>query len=57
MIIFIIVVLILLALAIYGIMNYLPMIGSPFKELICLLLIVIAIIVIAQRAGLMGAIP
>ncbi len=52
MILFIVIVLILAALAIYGITRFLPMIDSPFKELICLLVIVLAIFAIAQRAGI-----
>ena len=52
MLVFIIIVLVLLALALYGITRYLPMVGSPFKELICLLVILLAIFAIAQRAGI-----
>jgi hypothetical protein len=52
MIVFVIIVLILLALAIYGVMKYLPIVESPFKELICLLLILLAIFAIAQKAGI-----
>lgn len=52
MILFIAIVLILTALAIYGVLHYLPMIVSPFKELICLLIIIAAIVAIANRAGI-----
>lgn len=50
LLIFIIVVIILLALAVYA-MQYLPLIGDPFKSIIIVCMFLIAIVVIAQRAG------
>ena len=50
--IFILIVLVVLALALYAV-GLLPMIEAPFKQLIRVVLVVIAIVVICQRAGVL----
>lgn len=52
LLIFVIIVILILALALYAV-RLLP-IGSPFSEIAQVLLIVVAIIVICNRAGLVG---
>ena len=51
MLIFIVVVIVLLALFVAA-MQYVPILGEPFKSILILLAFVIAIAAIAQRAGI-----
>lgn len=53
LLILIIVVLIVLALAIYAI-NYIPGLTQPFKNIIIILCILIAILIILQQSGLLA---